>query len=97
MVFRRGDLAKYLRRNMSIDLVFFLEANEWNGYRTLQLRVRDLSFEPAYSPDADLDTVPRRARRKRTYRLNLAHHAGAPLARLRGYTVLTRQWVRRAP
>ena len=46
IVFRRGDLAQYLRRHMTVDLVFNLEANEWNGYRSLQLRVRDMSFDP---------------------------------------------------
>lgn len=53
IVFRRGELAHYLRRNMHVDLVFNLEANEWNGYRTLQLRVRDMQFEPAFQFDAD--------------------------------------------
>ncbi len=48
IVFRRGDLAQYLRRNIDIDLVFSLEANDWNGYRSLQMRVRDMSFEPAH-------------------------------------------------
>lgn len=56
MVFRRGDLAPYLRRSMAIDLVFHLEVNEWNGQRTLQLRVRDMAFEPAYQPDARADS-----------------------------------------
>ena len=46
IIFRRGDLAQYLRRHMTVDLVFNLEANEWNGYRSLQLRVRDMSFDP---------------------------------------------------
>lgn len=55
LVFRRGDLAPYLRRNMDADLVFHLEANDWNGYRTLQLRVRDMQFEPAYNPSLNLD------------------------------------------
>jgi single-stranded-DNA-specific exonuclease len=53
LVFRRGDLACHLRRNMEVDLVFSLEANDWNGCRTLQLRVRDLSFEPARGYDID--------------------------------------------
>jgi single-stranded-DNA-specific exonuclease len=55
IVFRRGDLAQYLRRNMQIDLVFYLEANEWNGHRSLQLRVRDMAFDPAYRPDPRVD------------------------------------------
>jgi single-stranded-DNA-specific exonuclease len=45
IMFRRGDLAQFLRRNIEIDLVFGLEVNDWNGDRTLQLRVRDMSFE----------------------------------------------------
>jgi single-stranded-DNA-specific exonuclease len=45
ILFRRGDLAPYLRRHMAVDLVFNLEVNEWNGGRVLQLRVRDLAFE----------------------------------------------------
>jgi single-stranded-DNA-specific exonuclease len=53
MIFQRGDLAPYLRRNSELDLVFSLEANDWNGNRTLQLRVRDLSFEPAYGYELD--------------------------------------------
>ena len=55
LVFRRGDLAAYLRRNVEVDLVFSLEANDWNGCRTLQLRVRDLSFEPAYGSHLEGD------------------------------------------
>jgi single-stranded-DNA-specific exonuclease len=57
IVFRRGDLAQYLRRNLEVDVVFHLEANEWNGCRTLQLRVRDLSFEPACQPDLDARAI----------------------------------------
>lgn len=52
--FRRGDLTPYLRRNIELDLVFSLEANDWNGSRTLQLRVRDLAFEPTHGYDPDL-------------------------------------------
>ncbi|HWE63367.1 MAG TPA: single-stranded-DNA-specific exonuclease RecJ, partial [Chloroflexota bacterium] len=55
IVFRRGDLAPYLRRTMSVDLVFYLEANDWNGNRSLQLRVRDMAFEPAFELDPALD------------------------------------------
>ena len=55
LVFRRGDLAPHLRRNSEVDLVFSLEANDWNGCRTLQLRVRDLSFEPAFGYEAEGD------------------------------------------
>ena len=40
-----GTVTRDLRRNLPIDLVFNLEANDWNGTRTLQLRVRDMAFE----------------------------------------------------
>ena len=52
IAFRRGGLTQYLRRNLEIDLVFSLEVNDWNGDRVLQLRVRDLAFEPAFPQDA---------------------------------------------
>lgn len=51
MLFRGGDLIRHLRRNMEMDVVFSLEANDWDGRRTLQLSVKDLMFEPAYGYD----------------------------------------------
>jgi single-stranded-DNA-specific exonuclease len=53
MLFRGGDLTRHLRRNMEMDVVFSLEANDWDGRRTLQLSVKDLMFEPAYGYDLD--------------------------------------------
>lgn len=53
IVYRRGDLANYLRRNIEVDIVFHLEANDWNGTRSLQLRVRDMAFEPSGMQDFD--------------------------------------------
>jgi single-stranded-DNA-specific exonuclease len=52
IMFRRGDVAQYLRRNSEIDVVFGLELNDWNGERTLQLRVRDITFESRNSFDS---------------------------------------------
>jgi single-stranded-DNA-specific exonuclease len=40
--FRLGHLANALRRHPRIDLLYTLEANEWNGERKLQLNVKDL-------------------------------------------------------
>jgi hypothetical protein len=57
MLFRRADLAQYLRRYMDLDVVFNLEANDYNGYRSLQFRVRDLAFEPAYRHEFGLDAT----------------------------------------
>ncbi len=59
MLFRRADLAQYFRRYMDLDVVFHLEANDYNGYRNLQLRVRDLAFEPAHGHDFELDVKVR--------------------------------------
>lgn len=49
IAFRQGSLAHQLCRNQEIDLVFSMEVNEWDGRRTLQLRVRDLAFDPAFA------------------------------------------------
>jgi single-stranded-DNA-specific exonuclease len=55
ILFRRADLAQYLRRYMEVDVVFNLEANDYNGSRNLQLKVRDLAFEPACRQELGLD------------------------------------------
>jgi len=52
-VFRRGDLARFMHRHMDVDLIFSLETNEWNDVSNLQLRVRDMAFEPNYSLGLD--------------------------------------------
>ena len=41
IAFRLGHLADALRRRPLIDVVYTLEANEWNGERRLQLNVKD--------------------------------------------------------
>jgi single-stranded-DNA-specific exonuclease len=61
IVFRRGDLLPYLHRSMLVDLVFHLDANEWNGSRVLQLRVRDMAFEPLDALSATMDLAGYRA------------------------------------
>jgi single-stranded-DNA-specific exonuclease len=42
-----GAIAEYLRRDLEVDVVFSLDTADWNGEHTLQLRVRDLVFNPA--------------------------------------------------
>ncbi len=42
IAFRLGHLAEALRRHPRIDILYTLEANEWNGERKLQLNVKDL-------------------------------------------------------
>jgi single-stranded-DNA-specific exonuclease len=41
IAFRLGYLAEALRRHPQIDVLYTLEANEWNGARKLQLNVKD--------------------------------------------------------
>ncbi|WP_129628630.1 single-stranded-DNA-specific exonuclease RecJ [Candidatus Oscillochloris fontis] len=41
IAFRLGHLADALRRHPRIDLVYTLEANEWNGERKLQINIKD--------------------------------------------------------
>jgi single-stranded-DNA-specific exonuclease len=42
IAFRMGHLVEHLRRRPRIDVLYTLEANEWNGERKLQLNVKDL-------------------------------------------------------
>jgi single-stranded-DNA-specific exonuclease len=41
IAFRLGHLAEALRRHTRIDVLYTLEANEWNGERKLQLNIKD--------------------------------------------------------
>jgi single-stranded-DNA-specific exonuclease len=41
IAFRLGHLVDALRRHARIDVLYTLEANEWNGERKLQLNVKD--------------------------------------------------------
>lgn len=41
IAFRLGNLATYFQRPRFIDIAYTLEANEWNGNRTLQLNIKD--------------------------------------------------------
>jgi single-stranded-DNA-specific exonuclease len=41
IAFRLGHLAEHFQRPRQIDIAYTLEANEWNGSRTLQLNVKD--------------------------------------------------------
>jgi single-stranded-DNA-specific exonuclease len=41
IAFRLGHLAQHFQRPRSIDIAYTLEANEWNGSKTLQLNVKD--------------------------------------------------------
>jgi single-stranded-DNA-specific exonuclease len=43
IAFGQGELARQLSREQLLDVVFSIEANEWNGDRTVQLKVRDLA------------------------------------------------------
>ena len=42
VVFNQAAWSKELTDGSRVDLVFQLEANEWNGQRRLQLNVQDL-------------------------------------------------------
>lgn len=42
IAFRLGHLADYFAKYPWLDIAYTLEANEWNGARTLQLNVKDL-------------------------------------------------------
>jgi single-stranded-DNA-specific exonuclease len=42
IAFRLGHLAEHFQRPRQIDIAYTLEANEWNGSRTLQLNIKDL-------------------------------------------------------
>jgi len=42
IAFRLGQLAGYFEKHPWIDIAYTLEANEWNGARTLQLNIKDL-------------------------------------------------------
>ena len=42
IAFRLGKLAEHFQRPRFIDIAYTLEANEWNGSRTLQLNIKDL-------------------------------------------------------
>jgi single-stranded-DNA-specific exonuclease len=44
VAFQQGEWHKELKDGSLIDLVFQVEANEWNGRRRLQLNVQDLKF-----------------------------------------------------
>jgi single-stranded-DNA-specific exonuclease len=41
IAFRLGHLVAHFQRPRSIDIAYTLEANEWNGSKTLQLNVKD--------------------------------------------------------
>jgi single-stranded-DNA-specific exonuclease len=42
IAFRLGHLARFFQTPRLIDIAYNLEANEWNGQRTLQLNIKDL-------------------------------------------------------
>jgi single-stranded-DNA-specific exonuclease len=42
IAFRLGHLAGHFQKPRHIDIAYTLEANEWNGSRTLQLNIKDL-------------------------------------------------------
>jgi single-stranded-DNA-specific exonuclease len=42
IAFRLGHLAEHFQKPRHIDIAYTLEANEWNGSRTLQLNIKDL-------------------------------------------------------
>jgi single-stranded-DNA-specific exonuclease len=42
IAFRLGHLAEHFQKPRQIDIAYTLEANEWNGSRTLQLNIKDL-------------------------------------------------------
>jgi single-stranded-DNA-specific exonuclease len=42
IAFRLGNLAPHFAKPRLIDIAYTLEANEWNGSRTLQLNIKDL-------------------------------------------------------
>ncbi len=42
IAFRLGQLAGYFEKYPWLDIAYTLEANEWNGTRTLQLNIKDL-------------------------------------------------------
>jgi single-stranded-DNA-specific exonuclease len=41
IAFRLGEMSRYFLQPRQIDIAYTLEANEWNGKRTLQLNVKD--------------------------------------------------------
>jgi single-stranded-DNA-specific exonuclease len=41
IAFRLGEMARFFQQPREIDIAYTLEANEWNGNRTLQLNVKD--------------------------------------------------------
>jgi single-stranded-DNA-specific exonuclease len=41
IAFRLGHLASYFQKPRHIDIAYTLDANEWNGNRTLQLNIKD--------------------------------------------------------
>jgi single-stranded-DNA-specific exonuclease len=57
IAFGWGDLAGTLGRDQFLDVVFHLEINEWNGERSVQLRVRDLA--PSGTLGSESHTQPR--------------------------------------
>ncbi len=44
IAFGMGDLEKILRNGQLVDLAYFLEINKFNGFETLQLKVKDMQF-----------------------------------------------------
>ena len=44
IAFRFGKLSSKLSKDTPIDVAYFLEENVWNGVKSLQLRVKDLSM-----------------------------------------------------
>ena len=42
MAFRLGHLIDYMKPSRTIDILYTLDMNEWNGSRTLQLTIKDL-------------------------------------------------------
>jgi single-stranded-DNA-specific exonuclease len=62
IAFGQGDLAGLLTRDQLLDVVFSLEVNDWNGDRTVQLKVRDLapaSSAAVAAPRIERDAAPR--------------------------------------
>ncbi len=58
IAFGQGDLASKLTHEQQLDVVFSLEANEWNGSRSVQLKIRDLA--PAFMGAQHAPSTPSR-------------------------------------
>ena len=44
IAFGRGDMYSQLGKGSEIDVAYSIEENEWNGTKSIQLKVRDIRF-----------------------------------------------------